>query len=123
MRRRAPRPAGVAVAALTSRLAPRTALAEVQRVWPVAVGAAIAAEAQPTAEHDGVVTVSCNSAVWAQELDLMGPDLVARLNARRRVSRFSAILQVFCGSWDPGEGGLMCYCSVNQFHGPRPGVG
>jgi predicted nucleic acid-binding Zn ribbon protein len=81
MRRRAPRPAGVAVAALTSRLAPRTALAEVQRVWPVAVGAAIAAEAQPTAEHDGVVTVSCNSAVWAQELDLMGPDLVARLNA------------------------------------------
>jgi predicted nucleic acid-binding Zn ribbon protein len=25
--------------------------------------------------------VSCDAAVWAQELDLMGPELVARLNA------------------------------------------
>jgi predicted nucleic acid-binding Zn ribbon protein len=25
--------------------------------------------------------VTCASAVWAQELDLMGPELVARLNA------------------------------------------
>ena len=81
MRRRAPRPAGLAVEALTRHLAPRTTLAEVQRAWPGVVGAAIGVEAQPTAEHDGVVTVSCNSAVWAQELDLMGPDLVARLNA------------------------------------------
>jgi len=81
VRRRAPRPAALAVETLTSRLAPRTPLAEVQRVWPGVVGAVIAAEAQPTAEHDGVVTISCRSAVWAQELDLMGPDLVARLNA------------------------------------------
>ena len=40
-----------------------------------------AAEAQPIGERRGVVTIGCRSAVWAQELDLMGADLVARLNA------------------------------------------
>jgi predicted nucleic acid-binding Zn ribbon protein len=29
-----------------------------------------------------VITVSCEASVWAQELDLMGPQLVASLNAR-----------------------------------------
>jgi predicted nucleic acid-binding Zn ribbon protein len=28
-----------------------------------------------------VLTVTCASAVWAQELDLMGPELVERINA------------------------------------------
>ena len=41
---------------------------------------AISAEAQPTAERGGVVTVSCSASVWAQELDLMGPVIVERLN-------------------------------------------
>jgi predicted nucleic acid-binding Zn ribbon protein len=27
-----------------------------------------------------VLTITCRSAVWAQELDLMGPEVVARLN-------------------------------------------
>jgi predicted nucleic acid-binding Zn ribbon protein len=53
----------------------------VQRVWPEVVGEVIAAEARPTAERGGVVTVSCRAAVWAQELDLMAPELVERLNA------------------------------------------
>jgi predicted nucleic acid-binding Zn ribbon protein len=44
------------------------------------VGAAIAAAAQPVAERDGVLTVRCEAAVWAQELDLMAPELLARLN-------------------------------------------
>ena len=81
MRRREPRPASHAIAALADRLAPQTTLAEVQRVWPDAVGAVVAAQAEPTRERDGVLTVTCSSAVWAQELDLMGPELVARLNA------------------------------------------
>jgi predicted nucleic acid-binding Zn ribbon protein len=81
MRRRDPRPLSHAVSALASRLAPLTLLAEVQRVWPDAVGDVVAAQAEPTGAHDGVVTVTCASAVWAQELDLMAPDLVARLNA------------------------------------------
>jgi predicted nucleic acid-binding Zn ribbon protein len=57
-------------------------LAEVQRVWPGAVGEAIAAEAQPTAERSGVVTISCSASVWAQELDLMAPRILERLNAQ-----------------------------------------
>jgi predicted nucleic acid-binding Zn ribbon protein len=81
MRRTQPRPLSHAVAALADRLAPQTTLAEVQRVWPDAVGEVIAAQAEPTGEREGVLTVTCSSAVWAQELDLMGPDLVGRINA------------------------------------------
>ena len=81
MRRTAPRPLAGAIHALAADLEPATTLGAVQRVWPSVVGAGIAAEASPTAERGGVVTVSCRAAVWAQELDLMGPDLVARLNA------------------------------------------
>jgi predicted nucleic acid-binding Zn ribbon protein len=81
MRRTQPRPLSHAVAALADRLAPQTTLAAVQRVWPDAVGEVIAAQADPTGERAGVLAVSCSSAVWAQELDLMGPELVGRINA------------------------------------------
>ena len=80
-RRVAPRPVSGAIGALADRLAPQTLLADVQRVWPAAVGEAVAARATPTAERAGVLVVSCEAAVWAQELDLMGPELVGRLNA------------------------------------------
>jgi predicted nucleic acid-binding Zn ribbon protein len=86
MRRHAPRPLAVAVDALRGDLEPATALAAVQRAWPRAVGDLIAAEARPVAERSGVVTVSCTSAVWAQELDLMGSELVERLNAELGMS-------------------------------------
>ena len=66
---------------LADRLAPASGLGAVQRVWEQAVGPALAAQAKPTGEAQGVVTVTCSSAVWAQELDLMGPALVERLNA------------------------------------------
>ena len=59
-------------------------MAEVQRVWGAVVGDAIAAEAGPTRERAGVVTISCSASVWAQELDLMGPTIVAGLNAALR---------------------------------------
>ena len=65
---------------LADELAPETVLAEVQRAWTKTVGEAIAAEAQPTSERAGVVTISCSASVWAQELDLMGPQIVSRLN-------------------------------------------
>jgi predicted nucleic acid-binding Zn ribbon protein len=80
MRRRAPRPVASALERVTSRLAPASPLAEIQAAWGRAVGPAVAAEARPTAERDGVLTVSCASAVWAQELELMGPQLVAQIN-------------------------------------------
>ncbi|MGH2968754.1 MAG: DciA family protein, partial [Solirubrobacteraceae bacterium] len=36
--------------------------------------------AEPVSERDGVVTVACASAVWAQELDLLSERVVAALN-------------------------------------------
>ena len=81
MRRTQPRPLSHAISSLADRLAPQTPLAEIQRVWAAAVGEVVAAQAEPTAEREGVLTVTCSSAVWAQELDLMGPELVARINA------------------------------------------
>jgi predicted nucleic acid-binding Zn ribbon protein len=79
--RNAPRPLATALEGLTATLAPATTLARVQAVWENVVGAAISAAAAPAAERDGVLTVRCDAAVWAQELTLMGDDLTARLNA------------------------------------------
>jgi predicted nucleic acid-binding Zn ribbon protein len=80
VRRRGPRPVAVALDRLATDLAPATLLAEVQRAWESAAGAAFAAECTPDGERDGVVTVACSSAVWAQELDLLSERVVARLN-------------------------------------------
>jgi predicted nucleic acid-binding Zn ribbon protein len=80
--RREPRGIGAAIGLLTRELEPQTLLAAVQRAWPEAVGEAVAAVASPTGTRKGTVVVTCESAVWAQELTLMAPDLVARLNAR-----------------------------------------
>jgi predicted nucleic acid-binding Zn ribbon protein len=80
--RRVPRDAGSAIGALADGLAPATLLGDVQRVWPAVAGPVIGAQATPTAARDGVVTVSAATAVWAQELDLMSEELVARLNAQ-----------------------------------------
>jgi predicted nucleic acid-binding Zn ribbon protein len=79
-RRPAPRPLSGAFDRVADDLMPQTLLAEVQRVWPVAVGAGLAEVATPVAENEGVVRVACGSAVWAQELDLMGARVVAALN-------------------------------------------
>ena len=40
---------------------------------------AVAAEAEPVSERNGVVTVACRSATWAQELDLLQSELLERL--------------------------------------------
>ena len=94
MRRLAPRPIGLALDGLRAEWEPDTPLAAVQRVWPATVGRTIAEAAQPTAERGGVVTVSCTAAVWAQELDLMAPQIVGRLNealARDAVRRLRCV--------------------------------
>ena len=80
MSRRQPRSIATALDRLTARLAPATLLAEVQRAWPDAAGEAFAAQSEPVAEREGVVTVACASAVWAQELDLLSERVVERLN-------------------------------------------
>jgi predicted nucleic acid-binding Zn ribbon protein len=80
--RRSPRPVGLALERARSGWEPLTLLAEVQRLWPEIVGAAIAAEATPAAERAGVLTVSCTASVWAQELDLMASAILEPLNTR-----------------------------------------
>src|SRR3954466_9795415 len=81
MRRPAPRPLAAALGRVTAGLEPATLLARVQHCWAGAVGEVMSAEAEPVAERDGVVTMSCRSSVWAEELKMMGPDLRERVNA------------------------------------------
>jgi predicted nucleic acid-binding Zn ribbon protein len=80
MRRPAPRPLSTALERLTGALSPASTLARVQVAWQAAAGPAIAAAASPTSERDGVLTVTCSAAVWAQELELIAPLLLERLN-------------------------------------------
>jgi len=81
MRRRAPRPIATALQTFTTSIAPATLLAQVQGIWGAVAGDAIAAHANVVAEHDGVLEIVCDEAVWAAELELMGPDLVDRLTS------------------------------------------
>ena len=76
----APRPLSSALQSFTATLAPATTLARVQEVWEQTTGPAIASAAKPTAERNGILTVTCAAAVWAQELDLMAGELVQNLN-------------------------------------------
>lgn len=81
MSRLAPRRLASPLEELTAALAPASTLARVQEMWERVLGPAIAAAARPSAERDGVLTVICEASVWAQELDLMARELIARLNA------------------------------------------
>lgn len=78
--RAAPRTLGTALQGLTAAIAPASTLARVQERWESAVGPAIAACARPVSEREGVLSVACESAVWAQELTLMQSSLLASLN-------------------------------------------
>ena len=81
MGRRAPRPLESPLRATLERVRPRTPLAAVQAVWDEMAGATVAAEAVPVAEKDGVVTVACTSATWAEQLDLLQLELLERLKS------------------------------------------
>jgi predicted nucleic acid-binding Zn ribbon protein len=81
MRKAAPRSLSTALEQLSATLAPATTLARVQEVWADAAGPAVAAASRPSAERDGVLTVLCEAAVWAQELSLMESSLIAQINA------------------------------------------
>ena len=81
MRRLAPRALSTALEGVVRDVAPATLLARVQGVWSEVAGPRLAAAAAPVSERDGVVTVACESGVWAQELELLAPDLLAGLAA------------------------------------------
>ncbi|MFL5840355.1 MAG: DciA family protein [Thermoleophilaceae bacterium] len=80
-RRRAPAPIAEVLRDAVAGAAPDTVLARVQAAWASVAGGVIAAEAAPVTDREGTITVACSGAVWAQELELLGPDLVKRLNA------------------------------------------
>ena len=80
MRRTAPRPLAVALAAHSREAAPATLLAGVQACWAEVAGEVVAAEAEPVGERSGTVTFRCSSGAWANELDLLSADLLERLN-------------------------------------------
>lgn len=82
VRRLGPRPLSAALDQVVRAATPQTLLARVQSVWSEIAGTAVAGAAAPVSEREGVVTVACESAVWAAELELLAPDLLARLNAR-----------------------------------------
>jgi predicted nucleic acid-binding Zn ribbon protein len=81
LRRLSPRPLGRALEGVTREAAPAGILASVQGCWREVAGPVLAAESEPVAERDGVVTMACRSSVWAQELELLATDLRDRLNA------------------------------------------
>jgi predicted nucleic acid-binding Zn ribbon protein len=80
VRRRAPRPLALALDRVVERSEPATALGRAQGIWREVAGPGMAGFAEPVAERDGVLTVACESAAWAQELELLGPDLLTRMN-------------------------------------------
>jgi len=71
VRRIAPRPLGRALDSALAQARPAGLLAAVQSAWSEVAGAVLAAATTPTSERAGTVTVSCESGVWAQELELL----------------------------------------------------
>jgi predicted nucleic acid-binding Zn ribbon protein len=95
VRRIAPRPLRVALDRALPDARPPGLLAEVQAVWSEVAGPGVAGAGTPVSEREGVLTVACESAVWAQELDLLAPDLAGRLNealAGGRVERLRFVV-------------------------------
>ena len=73
-------------------LSERIAQAGVLEAWPALVGERIARNARAVAvRDDGVLLVRVRSAPWAQELSLMTPQVIARINAGRTDGRISGI--------------------------------
>jgi predicted nucleic acid-binding Zn ribbon protein len=80
VRRPAPRPLELALGRVLARAEPATLLARAQSAWPSVAGPTLAASTRPVGERDGTITVACDSAVWAQELELLAGELLPRLN-------------------------------------------
>ena len=78
-RRRDLLPISEALAGFTRDVQPQSMLAELQRVWPDAVGATLAAWATPVSETAGTVVVECADSVVAHELEMLRSDLLGRL--------------------------------------------
>jgi predicted nucleic acid-binding Zn ribbon protein len=75
-----PEPIGEEVRRELKRFGPSGAMAEIVRVWPEVVGAAIARNAWPArVGRDGTLHVGTSSSAWAFELGLHEADIRERL--------------------------------------------
>jgi predicted nucleic acid-binding Zn ribbon protein len=86
-RKRAPAPLGDAVSAWLSRtgIGARVAQAAIIVEWPRLVGEQIASVTEAESiTPDGLLRVRVATAAWANELSLMTPQIIARLNAGRQ---------------------------------------
>ncbi len=91
MRRLAPRPLAEALRAVTAALEPASDLARVQGAWEAVVGEEVASHCMPVGARDGVLRVACDEAVWAAEIELLAPDLLAAIAARAGLPRLSSL--------------------------------
>ena len=81
-KRRQPRKLGDTLNRLIEETGPRTPLAGAQAAWPAVVGESIASVTEVVGESEGVLTVRCESSVWAQELEMMSPRLLTLLGEK-----------------------------------------
>jgi predicted nucleic acid-binding Zn ribbon protein len=65
---------------IVADLQPPTTLAAIQRSWKQIVGGRISEIATPVSERAGTLTISCTSAGWAQELDLLSGQIIPSIN-------------------------------------------
>lgn len=73
-------------------LAGRVAQAQVVPDWPRLVGAPIAAVTRPeSVGADGTLFVRVSTSAWMTELQLMAPDIMAKVNAGRGAGRVKTI--------------------------------
>jgi predicted nucleic acid-binding Zn ribbon protein len=93
-RRRAPTAVGEALRGYLSRsgIGPRVAQAQTVIDWPTLVGPQIAAVTEPeSVAPDGTMFVRVTTSAWMNELQLMMPDIMARINAGRGSGRIKTI--------------------------------
>jgi predicted nucleic acid-binding Zn ribbon protein len=100
MRKASPHALGETIRQLRDQAQPATLLAAVQASWRTAVGDHIAEQAWPVRDRDGVITVECRAATWAQELDLLQDELVERVNSQLGEARVSR-LRMIVGDGNP----------------------
>lgn len=98
-KRRTPATVGDVIASVLRErgLAGRVEQAAVIPEWPTLVGAQIAAVTEPrSVSADGTLWVGVRTSAWMNELSLLEPELLSRLNARlpaRRIVRIRFQLQ------------------------------
>ena len=69
-----------AIQRLVAEIAPQDPITRIRMAWPKVVGDSIAKETYPSSLRGGVLTITCSSSVWAQELDLLSRKVLERLD-------------------------------------------